>query len=132
MTATARLGWGDPQGLDLTFRASEVMATAFIAVKLVTTTGAEGTVAIAGDGEEAIGILQNTAAAVGDAVQVRVSGTTKVSANGAFSIGDLLNSGAADGQLDTKGSTEHAICKALEEATAANDLVLALIRPIYV
>lgn len=132
MTATARLGWGDPQGVDLTFIASEVMSTAFIAVKLVTTSGAEGQIAIAGDGEEAIGILQETAGTIGDAVRVRVSGTTKVSANGAFSIGDLLNSAASDGQLDTKGSTEHAICKALEEATAANDLVLALIRPVYV
>lgn len=132
MTATARLGWGDPQGVDLTFIASEAMATPFIAVKLVVTSGAEGTIAIAGDGESAIGILQNTAAAIGDAVQVRVSGTSKVSANGAFAIGDLLNSAASDGQLDTKGSTEHAIAIALEEATAANDLCLALIRQVYV
>lgn len=128
----ANLGWGQPSGLDLTFIASEVMATAYIAVKLVTTTGSEGKVAIAGDGESAIGILQNTAAAVGDPVSVRVSGTSKVSANGAFAIGDLLNSAAADGQLDTKGSTEHAIAIALEEATAANDLVLALVRQVYV
>lgn len=132
MTATARLGWGDPQGVDLTFIASEVMATPYIAVKLVTTSGSEGQIAIAGDGESAIGILQQSAAAIGDAVAVRISGTSKVSANGAFSIGDLLNSAASDGQLDTKGSTEHAIAIALEEATAANDLVLALVRQVYV
>lgn len=125
-----KLGWGSPQGVDITMRASEVMATPYIAVKLDTTQA--GYVSIAGDGESALGILQNTAAAIGDAVSVRISGTSKVSANDAFSIGDLLNSGASDGQLDTKGSTEHAIAIALEAATAANDLVLAVVRQVYV
>lgn len=125
----ASLGWGSPQGVDLSFRATAVMATPYIAVKLSTTAGY---VEPAGDGEQAVGILQSAAAAVGDAVQVRISGTSKVYANGAFSIGDLLNSADTTGYVDTKGATEHAIAYALEAATAQGDKVLAIIKHVYV
>lgn len=123
------LGWGSPEGVDLSFKASEAMTNAFIAVKLDTSN--PGCISIAGDGESAIGILQ-VALAVGEAGAVRISDTSKVKANGAFSIGDLLNSAASTGLVDTKGSTEHAIAIALEAATAQNDLCLALVRQVYV
>jgi len=124
------LGFGSISAFDATFIAAEVMANKYVAVKLNTVAGE---VALAGDGEMAVGILQDTAAAVGDSVRVRMpGGTTLVKANGAFAINDLLNSAAATGFVDTKGATEHAIALALEAATAQNDEVLALVRHVYV
>lgn len=123
------LGYGSPQGKDESFLATAVMATAYVAVKLSSTAGY---VEVAGDGEEAIGILQNVAAAIGDAVAVRVDGTSKAYMNGACSIGDLLNSAASTGALDTKGSTEHSIAKALEAATAQGDIILVQVKHVYV
>lgn len=108
--------------VDITFRASEVMATAYVAVMLDTSN--EGYVSLATDGATAIGVLQNTAAAVGDQVVVRVAGQTYVTANNTFSIGDFVNSGAATGLVDNVGDKEYATGIALTAATAANDLVV--------
>lgn len=123
------LGYTSPEAITISMQASAVMATAGIAVKLSSTAGY---VEIAGDGEQAIGILVTPALAIGDAVPICVFGRCKVKANGAFSIGDLLNSAASTGFVDTKGSTEHAIAVALEAATAQDDLVLALVKHVYV
>jgi len=120
---------GNQGALDLTFKADAAFATMYVAVKLDTSN--EGQVSLADNGEQAIGILQSTAAAAGDPVQVRVAGTTVVKANAAFAIGAVLNSAAATGKVDDSGSTEYSIAVALEAATAQDDEVKALIRESY-
>ena len=122
-------GQGGQGTCDLTFIADAVFANKFVAVKLDTSN--EKQVSLAGDGEEAIGVLQDAVAASGDSARVRVAGTTLVKANASFAIGAHLNSGAADGKVDDAGSTEHSIAVAIEAATAQDDEVMALIQPIY-
>lgn len=126
----ATLGQGDQGVVELTFKASEVMANLYVAVKLDTSN--QGHVSLAADGERAIGILKSTADAAEVAVRVQVAGTTLVKAYTTFAIGAHLNSGDTTGKLATKGSTEHAIAVALEAATALDNEVLALIQPYYV
>lgn len=109
--------------LDVPMTAEEVMANPFVCVKLGT---AAGSIVIAGDGDVVFGILQEPAAAVGAEVRVRPLGASEsfVRANGAFSKGDQLKAAATDGEVDTTTSGE-AIGVALEDATAAGDLVVA-------
>lgn len=126
----ATLGQGNQGVVELTFKASEVMSNLGVAVKL--DTSAPGRVSLAADGERAIGILTSTASAAEQAVSVQVAGTVIVKAFTSFAIGAHLNSGDATGKLATKGATEHAICVALEAATATDNEVLALIQPYYV
>lgn len=102
-----------------TFKASAVMATVGIEVKLDTSN--VGYVSICGDGEEGIGILETAAAAIGDQVAVCMLGRTICKANGAFTVGDKLNSAAATGKVDTAGAGEFAIGIALQTATAQDD-----------
>ncbi len=73
-----------------------------------------------------LGIAQN-AAADGDVVTVMYSGESYVKANGAFSMGDLLSIAATDGDVDTATDRQNAVGRALDEATAAGDLVVAKI-----
>ena len=109
----------------LSFKASEVMANAYVAVKLHTT---EGEVALSTTTDKPFGILQNTAAAIGDVVSVLVLGNSYVLANAAFSIGDYLTGIAATGKLDTAvDGTDYPIAIALQAATAANNKVRAFV-----
>jgi hypothetical protein len=131
VTITKTEGQGTPIGArDVSFKASEVMATRYVAVML--TSGTPGYVSLATDGAEAIGILQTKAAAIGDAVTVRVQGKTLCKMNTTCSVGDHLNSAASTGLLAIKGSTEYFIAIALEAATAQNDEILAEIVHAYV
>lgn len=114
--------------LDITYKAEAAMTNRYVAVKLGT---ADDEVNLAGDGEEAIGILQNTAAAAGDSVRVRLFGLSWVKANAAITKGEKINPAAATGFLDTAGTDEHCIGIALEAATAQNDEVTAFICPIW-
>lgn len=123
------LGFTAPEAITISMQAAAVMSNAGVAVKLSSTMGY---IELAGDGEQAIGILLQPALAIGDSVPVVVFGRCKVKANGAFAIGDLLNSADTTGKVDTKGSTEHAIAVALEAATAQDDLVLAFVKHVYV
>lgn len=112
--------------LILTYEAEAAMATAFVAVKLGT---ADNQVNIAGDGEQAIGVIQNTAAAAGDQVSVAVLGETWVVANTTITKGNLVNSGAATGFVAVAGDKEYALGIALSAAAAQDDLVPILLTP---
>lgn len=118
--ATAEFAVDQSNGFDVSMKAAAAMANLYVAVKLDSTVGY---VALAGDGEEAYGILQEVAAAAGDHVRIRVIGMSLVQANGAFSLGDKLNSGAATGKVDTAGAGEYAVATALAAATAQSDYV---------
>jgi hypothetical protein len=76
-----------------------------------------------GAGVQALGIAQNDADS-GDVVTVVYDGESYISANGAFSAGDRLSIAASDGQLDTATTQQCIVGVALDEATAANDIVV--------
>jgi hypothetical protein len=79
-----------------------------------------------GAGVQPLGIAQNDADS-GDVVTVVYSGESYVSANGAFSAGDRLSIAATDGQVDTATTQQCLVGVALDEATAANDLIVCLL-----
>lgn len=106
--------------IDITYKAEEVMANRYVAVKLGT---ADNEVLLAADGEQAIGILQNVAAAIGDSVRVRIFGLSKAKANAGITKGEQVNSAASGGLIDTAGSGEWAIGVALETAVSQNDII---------
>lgn len=112
-------------GLVRTFTASEAMATANVAVKLATN---EGEIALAGDGEQAIGVLL-AAVASGDLAQVQMTGECYVCANTTITKGVMVNSAASTGKVAVVGSTEYALGMALTAATAQNDLIVILLTP---
>lgn len=127
------------QGLDLTFEASGDLSTKqYYAVKL----DSSGQVAVAGAGEAAIGVLQNTPAAAGRAATVRVSGVSRMKAAGVIAPGanvapnaSGLATTASAAVTDTQsGSATDALIgsyvlgRALNTAnTAANDIFPVLI-----
>lgn len=110
--------------IDITYKAEEVMANRYVAVKLGT---ADNEVLLAADGETAIGVLQNVAAAIGDSVRVRLFGLSRVKANTTITKGDKINSGASTGKVAIAGTTEIALGTALEAAGAQNDEITAFI-----
>lgn len=110
--------------IDITYKAEEVMANRYVAVKLGT---ADDEVLLAADGEQAIGILQNVAAAIGDSVRVRIFGLSAAKANAGITKGEPVNSAAATGFIDTAGTNEYAIGIALETAAAQNDVITIFI-----
>lgn len=128
------------EGLDLPFRAENIMAEAYVVVELGTS---EGQVDLPdATTDTPLGVIQSTAATAGLSVPVRVSGVTKVVANGAFFKGDQLAIAATTGRVDTvsgldssfDGGTATAqkpIGIALEASGAAGDIVSMLIRPFY-
>jgi len=118
MTFAATLPVESGVHIDLTFEAEAAMTTRYIAVKMGTY---DNQVNIAGDGEQAIGILQNTAAAAGDSCRVRIFGLSRAKANAAITKGEPVNAAASTGKIDTAGANEYAIGVALEAAGAQND-----------
>jgi hypothetical protein len=75
-----------------------------------------------------IGIAM-TAASQGDMVTVRVAGAARVQASAAISVGALVTATTA-GQAVTDSTDKHGIIgRALEAATAQNDLISILIQP---
>jgi predicted RecA/RadA family phage recombinase len=113
----------------MSFKAAAIFANKGVAVKVDSANGYPY-VALATDGDTAIGVLAETAAAAGDAVKVYLSGPiVPVVANGAITIGDSVNSAAATGKVDTAGNAEHAIGYALAAATAQDDEIPVLLAP---
>lgn len=110
--------------LDITYKAEEVMANRYVAVKLGT---ADDEVLLAADGETAIGILQNVAAAIGDSVRVRLFGLSRVKAYTTINKGDKINSAHTTGKVAVAGTTEIALGTALEASGALNDEITAFI-----
>lgn len=76
-----------------------------------------------GAGVSCIGVAQNDADS-GDVVSVVYDGESYVKANGAFSAGEDLSIAATDGDVDTATDKQSLVGKALDEATAAGDLVV--------
>lgn len=118
MAFTATLPVESGVHIDITYKAEEVMANRYVAVKLGT---ADDGVLLAADGEQAIGILQNVAAVIGDSVRVRIFGLSRARANAAITKTEPVNAAAATGFIDTAGINEYAIGVALEAAVLQND-----------
>lgn len=109
----------------LTFKAASAIGKG-CAVK-ADTSNLEPYVAIAGDGETAIGLTLEAATAVGQPIKVCLGGVCIGKANAAITYGESVNSAAATGKIDTAGAAEHALGYALGTATAQDDEIPVLI-----
>ena len=128
------------RGLTLPFRAEAVMAEAYVVCILGTS---EGQVDLPGATTDTpLGVIQDTAAAIGDSVPVMVDGVTKIVAYAAFSKGDLLAIAATTGRVDTvsgldssfnygEATAQKPIGIALEAASDGDEIVSMLIRPFF-
>lgn len=70
-----------------------------------------------------LGIAQHSASA-GETLRVRVQGESYAIANGAFSVGDQLTLDSADGKVGTATATRRVVGIALDEATAADEILV--------
>ena len=128
------------RGQVLPFEAENIMAEAYVVVVIGTNSDQADLPAAVTD--TPLGVLQDTAAAVGDAIPVMVDGVTKIVANGAFDKGDQLAIAATTGRVDTvsgldssfnpgEATAQKPIGIALEAATEAGQIISMLIRPFY-
>lgn len=101
-------------------------AAAAITLGVLVKVDSSGYAAIAGLGEQPIGVAETAAAAAGDKISIRLlhgGGTFRAKASGAFAVGALVY-GRASGLVDDISTTSAVLVGvALEAATAANDLV---------
>lgn len=82
----------------------------------LTNSSGTGRVALAGDGEFAIGVLQNKPSAAGDAAKVAISGIAKVEAGGAITAGNPV-------AVDASGNAVAASSGDIVVAVAVNSAV---------
>jgi hypothetical protein len=77
--------------LDISLKAAgDISAYQYCFVKLT----ADNTVNVCGDGEQAIGVLQNKPTVAGQAARVRVMGVTRIVGGETLAFGDKIGSGA--------------------------------------
>lgn len=105
-----------------TFRGAGAL-TAFTAVKMTTAVSGEETVTVAGDGDLAIGILQEDVVAAGDSANVCVAGESFALANAAITVGVLVQSVASTGKIGAAAATEYVFGYALEAADAQDNKI---------
>jgi hypothetical protein len=124
--------------LEVPFVAENIMAEKYVCVELGTSAGQVDLPD--GNNDKIVGIIQNTAAAVGNSVNVCVAGVSKAVAGVAVSKGDYLVAAITTGRVitapaisstwtGTAASTEHIIAIALEAAGTGGDIISVLIRP---
>lgn len=102
--------------------AADLSAAQYCAVKLDT----NGKVVLAGAGEDAIGVLQNSPS-LDQVATVAVGGVSLMKAGGAVAVG-LVQSGA-NGVVAVAVTTKFIIGHALNAATAANQHIAVLLHP---
>ena len=91
----------------------------------ITSTGCD----VATANSDAIIGVAMTAASSGDMVTIRVAGAARVQASAAITVGDRVTATTA-GQAVTDTTDKHGILgRALETASAQNDLIAVLIQP---
>lgn len=88
--------------------------------------GARGVVLCAANSDVPIGILQNKPVQ-NDAADVAVAGESKILSGAAFSVGDRLMSDGSGRGITATGSGAVAGARAIEAATAPNQLVSCLV-----
>lgn len=88
----------------------------------------DGDVVLAGDGENAIGILQN-APAEGEAANIAVAGVSKIviGTTGTLDSGSVISSDA-NGKANVGASSDFALAILIEDTTANDDVVSCLIQ----
>ena len=98
--------------LTWTFIAGADLSAASNQYKFVKLNSTAKAVVLCGDGEDAVGVLQDTPAA-GEATEVVIFGVTKVAAGASFNPGVVISSGAA-GIANTSANGDYMLGKALE------------------
>jgi len=88
---------------------------------------ASGQVATAGDGADAVGVLQNDPDTAGHAANVAINGVSRVSAGAGVSQGDDVASDT-NGQAVTAASGDVVLGKALEAASGSGSIIPVLLR----
>lgn len=89
---------------------------------------ASGVATVAGDGEEAIGVLMDNPSAAADPGEIAIGGRVKVVASAAISVDAHLAS-TATGTAVTSTSGDYILGFALSAATAAGDVIEMLFHP---
>ena len=102
---------------------ADLSAKQYFFVKIDT----DGDVVLAGDGQNAIGILQN-APASGEAASVAISGVSKIviGTTGTLDSGSVISSDA-DGKANVGASSDFALAILIEDTSANDDVVSCLI-----
>jgi hypothetical protein len=86
-----------------------------------------GQAAVAGDGADAVGVLQNDPDTQGHAATVAIEGVSRVSCGGSVTAGDDISSDT-NGQGVTSASGDVVLGKALEDASGADSVIAVLLR----
>lgn len=111
-----KLTWTFVAGADLSAAANQY--------KFVKLDGSNaGQVVLCGDGEDAIGVLQDTPS-LGDVCEVVLWGITKVYAGASYNAGVVLSSGAS-GVANTSANGDYMLGKALE--SGANGVISTML-----
>jgi len=95
------------------------------------TSGSPMTIILGGANEKVIGVLQNEPEQ-GEAAEVRVDGTSKVVAGTPISVGDMVSCDADGKANKVEAADKWAVGIALEEASAAGDIIEILLCQGYV
>ena len=119
------MAYDSPNGIKLTghVAASTLATKQYHFVKL----DSSGDVVIAGNGDDAIGVLQNDPVAA-EECEIIIVGVSKVSSGSTtVAVGDRLSVDAAGQAEDAVATTEFAVGKALTPASAVSEIFTAAI-----
>lgn len=107
--------------------AADLSGNQYYAVKL-DTTAAGSRVALAGEGDKAIGILQDKPSAAGRACAVAIGGTSKAVAGGSITAGDRVAQNST-GKLVTVGSGDDWSLGIARASASSGEIFPMLIQP---
>jgi hypothetical protein len=112
------------EGQVVPMKAENIMAEAYVAVELGT--NAQEVDLPSATSDIPFGVIQSTAAAVGDAVPVMVNGITKVVANGAIAKGVPVYIAATTGRVDDS-DTGYPLGLSMEACSNAGEIINILL-----
>lgn len=104
---------------------ADLSSSQYLFVKGVNSNG-EARLATTGNGERAIGVLQNDPSSAGDAGTLGVLGISKVVASGVITAGDDVASDAA-GKATVAATGDYVLGVAMESAAVDGDIIPVLL-----
>ena len=113
------------EGQVVSMKAENIMAEAYVCVELGT--NAQEVDLPSATSDITFGVIQSTAAAVGDAVPVMINGITKVVANAAIAKGVPLYLAATTGRVDDSSDTGYPVGLSMEACSNAGEIINMLL-----